>query len=629
MKLLDVDVTKRYSSRQALDHLIEICPKTFSGFLIQINSLFTSTNYGKPDRKIGLIAFHWNKLWPLFFGIDKKVPKVEYSLNFRLINKLLRDKIIERYENADFELLFSQEVPYSTDNVESAKLLLTLILKNMNFTKFIQTQIVAIDLIYLLSTQLDSLYVIQTVLPYLLRLLKSSNIRVKLVAFENCLRILESITQLSLPPTDFNFFLSYTLQKMEELFKSSETTANLAFVKNLNRITAINATFLSLEVTSKSEYLLLNSSSKKKNQEMEIMKAYDDRDNLFNCRVIDDYVNNLIAKSETDNNFLIVFNQITPKLIKLLNIKTCESYVKYLFSQFNKKEWRILVEMLNIIHLVAFNLGDGVIGENILTYLMFKVQSIKTHKEIQIMAIVDCVLNMYRCQALDEDTILEMITYLYDFLVHPNYQIRSKTKTLLLEITKELDQATIFTYIRKDLLNFIQIPFLKFQSKILEDGLRDPLPRLAYLLKYKEINHNVSFEEADLQMLMRFNEPERMVEMRFSEEALNLNQLSQIVSKIPVAKMTHLLRDKITFEFIKEMGREDKDKLKPYMWNKIIKIAQQVELFEMPSPFSTLNVADKIEPKELFRSDEFFFFQLFKVFSVKLKSSYMESIVLI
>jgi len=86
----------------------EICPISFSKLLIHFNTLIVSSDYWKPDKRIGLIYKYWKLIWKVIYGQEDdneaQVPELYQNLNNLILNQIIpKDSFTKHYIETYFE----------------------------------------------------------------------------------------------------------------------------------------------------------------------------------------------------------------------------------------------------------------------------------------------------------------------------------------------------------------------------------------------------------------------------------------------------------------------------------------------------------------------------------------------
>lgn len=248
MKMLDTDPSKRVGTKECLNIFEkQICPVSFSGLLIHINTLLIRTEYWKPDRRIGIIYKHWKQIWKVIYGPSSNIPELFNNLNHHILNKLILLKsftspitfqlIINNQNDNDLVCDYDESIFSQNENSESILIIVNLILSSILYCKYSTTKILGLEMLRIFSNKLPDIMKIQLIIPYMITLLRDNSILVRYTVLNEIISILTTIKDIILPSSDYNFFGSYIFPAIFELYNSGEPSLILAFVNVLDKMT--------------------------------------------------------------------------------------------------------------------------------------------------------------------------------------------------------------------------------------------------------------------------------------------------------------------------------------------------------------------------------------------------------
>ena len=250
LKMLCTDPANRINTRECLNIFEKfICPISFSGLIIHINTLLIRSDYWKPDRRIGLIYKHWKQVWKIIYGHNSNIPELYQNLNHHILNKLILNNafvnpltfqlIIDNQSDENVINEINKEVFFQNGNSESILIIVNLILSSILYCKYSTTKILGLEMLRIFSKKLPDIIKIQIIIPYMITLLRDNSILVRYTVLNEIIHILTIIEDITLPSSDYNFFGSYIFPAIFELYNSGEPSLILAFVNVLDKLTEL------------------------------------------------------------------------------------------------------------------------------------------------------------------------------------------------------------------------------------------------------------------------------------------------------------------------------------------------------------------------------------------------------
>lgn len=303
-KMLSIEPNDRPNIKDIFNEFtLEVAPISFSSMLFQFNHLIVNNNYWNPDMLIGLIYKHWNQIWKVILGPqninniinneNKNFLYLYQPLNSKIVNELILDKAFDRVFDlksllftSNLKVLYNEELLINSsedkkefkltlyddliltinnntfsqkENNETILILLDWILPALFSAKYPSTKIVGLEMLLKFSERVTDLDKIQLILPYFTELLEDNNSLVKKICLDSIITLLDSISdKLILPPSDFNFFDSYTFPAIEELIVSGNKESMILAVTNiLDKLCDLQNKFLQMTLKSKFFWLSL------------------------------------------------------------------------------------------------------------------------------------------------------------------------------------------------------------------------------------------------------------------------------------------------------------------------------------------------------------------------------------
>ena len=281
-KMIEKDPEKRIDITEALQIFsTEICPIGITGFLFHFNSIITSTKFWRPDFIIGHIYRYWKPIWKIIFGINEEPIPLKQNLNFSIVNKIILeepfsvnavDSIFTKNKNnelciGNFQLIFDPENGIINkkyfkekknkgdyiNNRDCIFIIIDYLLESMQYAKYDTTNLVAMEMLNILSKKLPDIMKLQITLPYFISNLKREKYIIKLKSLNYIFEILYSINykELILPVTEYNYFDSYVFPALLKFYKKENPYIILEFFNNIDKIIDLEEKFLNVTLKSR------------------------------------------------------------------------------------------------------------------------------------------------------------------------------------------------------------------------------------------------------------------------------------------------------------------------------------------------------------------------------------------
>ena len=245
-KMIEINPKNRIDIAEALKIFSnEICPLVIPGFMLHFNSVITSTKFWKPDLIIGHIYRYWGTIWKMIFGIKEEPISLNQNLNFSIVNKIILESPFTNFGNGSIfskgnnnslylgnnELIMNPEngeinKKYlknfeNTENNSCIFLIIDYILEAIQYTKYDTTNLLALEMLFILSKKLLDIEKLQVTLPYFINNLKRKKYIIQVTCINYLFDILYSINylDLNLPVTEYNYFGSYVFPALLKFYK--------------------------------------------------------------------------------------------------------------------------------------------------------------------------------------------------------------------------------------------------------------------------------------------------------------------------------------------------------------------------------------------------------------------------
>jgi len=376
-KMIAINPEERIDITEALKTFSnEVCPTCITGFLFHFNCVITSTKFWRPDFIIGHIYRYWTPIWKIIFGPNEEPVPLKQCLNFSIVNKIILEEpfsingenklFVKNKDNklciGEYEFIFNPEngklyKKFFNENNDDEKnninclfIIINYILEAMQYTKYDTTNLVAMEMINIISKKLPDVTKLQLILPYFISNLKRGKYITKLKSLNYIFEILYSINykDLILPMTEYNYFDSYVFPALLKFYKKENPYIILEFFNNVDKIIDLEEKFLNATLKSRLKKNQLNLQYSKSiekdrtlmNQNSIILEEREEdsasilKTNSKNNVILDDnieYSNTFksINDSELNDNYRISSYSYHDRNSKISKDKTYEIYNDY------------------------------------------------------------------------------------------------------------------------------------------------------------------------------------------------------------------------------------------------------------------------------------------------------------
>lgn len=645
LSMLTIDPQKRIDINNSLEYFAAlICPISFSRMFIHFNTLMINSVYWKPDKRIGLIRNHWKQIWKTIFGKNEDAPELYQHLNHTVLNKFILDNplvkpsICENYFKLIFNLNSEKDlVLYNeseeerklgqTQNKESAYILINLILSCFLNTKYSSTKLVALEMLRHLADNLPydkDLIKIQIIIPYLSKLFKDNSNLIKISALNEVINLLSEINidNLILPSSDYNFFDAYIFPYIQELYYCNESSVILSFANLLDKITDLEQKFLQISMKSRfynmknnpnnqilqphffSEYNYLPNNASTGETGMnsfvygyyantlnniskgeEIIQNYDSDLNEFKStifRILED----ILSKNEDIDIQRIIIRKFS-SLMTFTGRRETNNFIKFIISNFNKRDWIIHCEIFKCLPSLVVTLGEKALNNFIVPCMDMIISS--NLNEIKIYEMIKSIHILFKISYLEKNSAKDLFKKVLPFILHPNILIRNEVLSFANTLINSYSHAEVYTYLRPELKNFFSIPFLVISSDLMKNSIKERLSRVIYELCIKQIRYilqpNIEDKEA-IFLLGHFISMGKAAEKGSEAEKLQLEKqmykLRNVLAEgISVAAIVKKEFSK-SIRYANMNGSEDIKFFEMTFLGKIVSMSSIIDTLQMP-----------------------------------------------
>ena len=566
-KMIEINPEKRIDINEALKIFSnEICPIAIPGFMFHFNSVITSTKFWKPDLIIGHIYRYWGTIWKMIFGINEEPIPLNQNLNFSIVNKIILESPFTNFGDSsifsrdnkynlylgNYELIMNPEngeinkkYLKNFENAENKKciyLIIDYILEAIQYTKYDTTNLLALEMLFVLSKKLSDIAKLQLTLPYIINNLQRKKYIIQVICLNYMFDILYSINyfDLFLPVTEYNYFGSYVFPALLKFYKKENPYIILEFFNNVEKIIDLEKKFFDVTLKNrlqKNKENLSNSKNKQK-KNMNVIKEepeenkfslgssnnpgindnYDDnfRQTIFSVgesdikankdksfEIYNDYDSNLESFKESllklildllgrnnEIDILITFIRKLPSLLLFYGKSKTNDFIKFIINNFNKQDWIIQKEILTHIPQMAITLGDQPLNDYILPCMDVLITN--NSNELKLLELIKSINQLLKMEYLSQSNSITYFQKLLPFLLHPNICIKNEVLNLWETLFNNLTPEEIFCYLYKPFENFLVIPPIVMDKNTIVKYCKKSIPRFLYQLEILNINYNAS-----------------------------------------------------------------------------------------------------------------------------------------
>ena len=600
-KMIEVNPEKRIDITEALNIMLnEICPIAIPGFIFHFNSIITSTKFWKPDLIIGHIYRYWGTIWKIIFGANEQPIPLSQNLNFAIINKIILESPFTNFgEGAIFvrnmnnvvylgnqELIMNPEngeinekYLKKCDNIENKSciyLIIDYILEAIQYTKYDTTNLLALEMLYILSKKIPDVAKLQLILPYFISNLKRKKYIIQLTSINYLFDILYSIDyqELILPVTEYNYFGSYVYPALLKFYNKENPYIILEFFNNVDKIIDLQQKFLNvtLKTRLKKNKENLNTKNKPFENNINTIKEekeeysnslgsslnpkiddnYDDivRPTIFSSQresttkqqnkdksfeIFNDYDSNMesfkhslfsltmdLIGRNNEIDILIIFIRKLPSLLLFYGKSKTNDFSKFIINNFNKPDWIIQKEILSHIPQMTITIGEKPLNDYILPCMEMLISN--NSNELKLLELIKSMNQLLKMEYLSQQNSIDFFVKLIPFILHPNISIKNEIINFCESLFNYLSPDEIFCYLYKPLENFLILPPIMINKNTLLNYCKESIPRFLYQLEINNINYNFSnFLPKETNSKNGINNIELLKDMIESQKAGNAN----------------------------------------------------------------------------------------------------------
>jgi phosphoinositide-3-kinase regulatory subunit 4 len=667
LKMMKVNPNERIDLSSCFKYFAEdISPITFPRMLLHFNTLIVSFDYWKPDKKIGLIYKHWKQIWKILYSPESEVPELYQNLNHQILNKIILDKPFQKYIIENYPVLFdldddnllSDEDDISLDkfkekdNSDCALIIVNYILSSILQTKFASSKIVGMEILRIFSTKITALNKIQTIVPYLIKLLKDTSNLVRYTALHEIIEILSGIDDIILPTSDYNFFDSYVFPSILELYNSNEPSLTVAFANIIDKLCDLEQKFLQITMRSrfenlKHQHFSTSSSSNVIRQQQQslyfpnqqqggnkgedIILAYDSDLSEFKSTLFK-IIEDILSKNEELDIQQTLIRKL-PNLMLFFGRRETNNFSKFIIAHFNKKDWLIQREILKCIPSLIVTLGETSLNQFIVPCMELIINN--NLNELKIYEMIHSMHLLLKMEFLETFRGIDLFKKILPYIMHPNLWIRNEVISFANTLINLLSPGEVYTYLRPELKQYLYMPFLIISTELIKKATKSQLSRVIYELECKSIQYHFKRNEQDeeafqiLQKILEYGK-ESMKYNSQSEDStqspvkLLEGKISRIKAILEGISISYMLKKEFN-KFTKQYTSDDIKFLERTFLGKLVSLSSIMHTYSLPSSRNRrisldLNqFTDNIVAQENFKLK-----YLFKALDIVIKEELME-----
>lgn len=492
--------------------------------------------------------------------LDKPFENKFYLDSMFLNNNLSKIKDEDLYLDEQNQNIFKDK-----NNVDSIFIFINWILPTLKYSKYSSTKLIAIEMLLKFSKFIPDIDKIQILIPYFTKTFQDNNSLIKIKSLNAILIILLDIPwDFIVPSSDINFYDDYTWPAIEELAYNSinqnDVSVSLFITNNIDIICNLHQKFL--QITLNSKFIIAKESNRYKdsnalvNTNTSILNynplkqtivnnvstsilGYNNTNNTLNNEKILNNKNANLKKNfihEFDNSssefklklckliedtlseslleIQIALTRKFPSLILFIGRKEINNFSKFIIALFNKKQWVIQSEILDIIPGMVLVLGSDRLNDILLPCMESIIYD--NTNEHKLLSLTKCIKNLYNMEFIKNNKIIDIIKKIFPLLVHPNYILRNEVIELTSLILKKFSPSDVYTYLKEDLVKYLKTTFPIVTYDLFIVSLKVNLSRIAY-------KHLILNERKDLINLAEYDKEAILIVSKFIENCVNHN----------------------------------------------------------------------------------------------------------
>ncbi|XP_064396061.1 phosphoinositide 3-kinase regulatory subunit 4-like [Halichondria panicea] len=407
----------------------------------------------------------------------------DYFKHFCINSQLTPDQCIQKlFGDIDAILanliLHTHKQDRETGYGDALVIVLSAITSHLRLAQFVVSKLQALEMIRSISHHIPDEAILERVIPYLVYIVKDKWASVRATAvtvLSHCLSLISH-----LPRSDYNLFLEYVLPSLNSIPSDPDVMVRVAFAECVAELALTALRFLELA---------------------QVQANQDDDSAIIQYQVQGSYDSELMQLQESFQGKIVHLLSDADTSVKKAFLKYSAGKLCTFFGPHRAKEV-ILSHMITFLNDKTDWELHGAFFEcivDVVTHLRHHSlsilepllqQGLSDCEETVVCKTIEAMTTLCREQVFDKPTLLEYVSGLAPFLVHPNIWLRYGAVGFMIAVAGQLDSVDVECYVLPKIHPFLRLPVIQIQEVcILLSVLRDPVPRgvFDYLLKQQNI----------------------------------------------------------------------------------------------------------------------------------------------
>lgn len=478
--MIQLDPESRYSAEEYLNFWKnKAFPEYFYSFLHQYMSLMTdpssgrtdveaeSANRGESDDRIERVYLDFDKISYFLGASSRRARDTSRWPVTKLTGNTLPVKL---------DLPNNAHQTSGPQSQSDELLILTLVVSNLRNTSKASARVKACDILLAFAERLSDDAKLDRVLPYIMILLTDRADTVKVAAIRTLAQLLEMVHVVS--PVNAYLFSEYIFPRLQPNSNPS-AMVRAAYASCIASLAHSSLRFLDMIQALRSDTRLAAL----------IPVGFEPRwtedatyHNLYDVARIDllEYYESQTTALLTDPEPQVrraFLGSVSSLCVFFGNLKANEVILSHLNTYLNDPDWILKCAFFEAVVGVAAYVGSTSLEQYILPLI---VQSMTDSEEFVVERVVRSLAAMADMGLFQRSTTWDLLHIIVGFLVHPNIWIREAAVNFVVNSTKFLSVADIYSILAPLLRPFLRFKIVEFSESDILDALKRPLPRNVY-----------------------------------------------------------------------------------------------------------------------------------------------------
>lgn len=478
LHMIRLDPESRYAAEEILTFWRgKVFPEYFYGFLHQYMALLTDSSSGRKqisletnaiesDERIERIYADFDKI-SYFFGYVKQNDRQENTLSRTLIDRGMPmhiDLIQKPYPNAEMQ----------PEADKGTLIFLAVVVASLRNTSKAAARIKACDLLLAFGQKLPDEIKLDRILPYIVVLLSDHSDMVRNAALRTMTQLLSTVRVVS--PVNTYIFPEYIFPRLKTftlgVSQQPSPVIRATYASCLAPLAQSSARILDLVQAIKADGKLPDLAEKDWASEATFH-------GLFDVARVD-----LVAHFEDATKALITdpdpavrrafLGSVSSLCVFFGSSKTSDLILSHLNTYLNDQDWILKCSFIKALVGIAALIGTSSLEKFVLPLM---IQSLTDPESFVIERVMRSLASMAEIGLLQKVTLLEVLTIVVRFLVHPSLWVREASAHFVASCGNKLSAADKYCIGLPLLQPFLRTPVLEFSELQILDSLKKPLPR--------------------------------------------------------------------------------------------------------------------------------------------------------